>query len=372
MTVTATSTDPPAQPAMPPPASAAIIDPPSTVAAPIPPIESIPAVPPAVVVPEPTPAPVTPTPEVPPPAPTPPPDPPVVVPPEPEAAAPAVPDPDLEEDDVKGGASAKGDTLTIPRKSFNGRLSRERAKGRKAAEEKILAPLLAAGFSSIDEALDLANKHKQQQAKAKETPVTIPAPAPIPTTPPAADPAASIVAPLTPPPAAAPEQPGRTLSAEERRSQRLARQQAAQAKAEQTAAAERAAAEVAAAKAEVVASKARTAIGYKLAAERPVDIEFALARYDAHFATLDEAGRAAIQTTEGWNKWMVDFKKANPFLFASPPPAQVPANTGLPTVAPTIPGPGQVAALGGDGSKIDARAMTPAQLAALKASRGLR
>jgi hypothetical protein len=345
------------------------------VAAPIPPesqpqvVFEVPPVSPVVpaVVVAPAPTEVTPPPQVVPP-PTPSPESPPVT------AVPAAPDPDLDEDDVKEGAVAKGDVLTVPRKSFNGRMSRERRKGREAAEEKLLQPVLAAGFTSFADVLEHATKYKQQQAKAKEIPVTVPAVVPIPD--PAAI-AATTQPPGTPPPLIAPPpsgQPpgdGRTLSAEERKSQRMARQQAAQAEADRKAAVERSNAEVAAAKAETDRIKARTTIGYKLAAERPVDIEFALARYDTHVATLDDAGKAALATTDGWNKWMADFKKANPFLFASPAPTQVPATTGPVVIPPPAPGPAAVGAVAGDGAKIDARTMTPAAYAQLKQQRGL-
>ncbi len=304
-------------------------------------------------------------------------------------------------DDVAAGAKAEGSVIEVPQEAFKTIKAKAKAAGKKEAETQLLAPILAAGFTSVEELIEAA-KSGGKDPQMSTTPPAGGAPAgtppaggaPVggqpagaaPGTPPAG-------APATPPAGAAP--PGtpapdqRALTPEQRKSLRDARDKfnADLAARDQAIQAEQA--KFQAAQTELAKLKAATAVGYKIAAAGCVDVDWTLKLYEEHRATLDEAGVKALEAAakpaskgadgkevaaelSGFDKWLGDLKKAKPHLFAGAPTVAAPASTGPGAAPPATPGAAQVAGAVGDGGKVDYRKMTPDQRREYDRGAGLR
>lgn len=348
----------------------ATADPPPNVQPPAPPALAI--------VPPPAPAP--------PPVATQPPAPPVVTPP---APAPAAADPDLDTEDAATGVTVAGDSMVVPRSAFKKIKADAAARARTKAQVDILAPILAAGFSSIEDALAAAVRGKDSTAMTIPGSTTPPpaAPAPTPAPTPVAQPA-----PAPPPMSPAQE---RALTPEQRQARREQRERQAADQKRIDDAVAAATAKEQAAEAKIAQIEARSKVGYKLARRGCEDTEYALTLYDQHVATLDDAGKKAIATDEGFAAWVDKLKASKRYLFeappepvdpaaaaaagapvpgappAPPPPVAVPTpvNTGPKTPPPGAPGAGAAAAGAGQRKKFSE--MTPAEKAAYRKSAGL-
>jgi hypothetical protein len=353
MTVTNATADPPPNVQPPAPPALAIVPPPATA-------------PPATVAP---------------------PAPPVVT---QQAPAPAPTDPDVDTEDAAAGVAVTGDSMVVPRAAFKKIKADAAARARTKAQVDILAPILAAGFSSVEELVAAAVRGKDSTMTIPGTPTAAPAqaaPAPAPAQPLAAP------APTPAPPPMSPAQE-RALTPEQRQARREQRERQAADQKRIDDAVAAAAAKEQAAEAKIAQIEARSKVGYKLARRGCEDTEYALTLYDQYVATLDDAGKKAIATDEGFAAWVDKLKASKRYLFEAPPepapadpaaiagavpgapppaPAPVavptPVNTGPKTPPPAAPGAGAAAVGAGQRKKFSE--MTPAEKAAYRKSAGI-
>ena len=317
-----------------------------------------------------------------PPPPEPKPDPPA--PPPPPLPPPPAPEP-TDPEDAADGVTADGDQVRVPTSKFKTIKDKAKAKGRREAEAELLAPVLAAGFKTLDELIAAAKPRESTMTTIVPPGATadptagaaggqpiVPAPAPV------------VPAPVVPAPAPgpAPAGDGRALSPDAR--ERIRRETEARKAAETTAANAVKAAEDAkkAAETQIAESKALHKLGYKMAALGVEDTDYALHLYQTHRAGLDDEGKKKLDAASvpasadgktpaqpsGFDTWVADLKKAKPALFKT---QTAPVQTGPVGAAPAPAGPANVAATAGDGAKIDVRNMTPDQYKAYCKERGI-
>lgn len=305
---------------------------------------------------------------------------PIITPPITPPTPPPAPDPNpVDAEDAADGAALDGDQVRLPQGKFKTIKARARQRGEEAAKVAILAPVLAAGFGSLEELL--ATTQRKDPAMTTPIPpgqlgapinppgapvVQPPPPAPAPPPPPVI---------VQPPPPPAPPVDDRALSPEARRRIREAEARVTEAEARATTAAKATADAAAAATATLAEQRVLWGLGVEMSRLEVDDVEYAIHLYDEHRKTLDDEGKKKLTAPakdgqpSGLVAWLTELRKTKPALFKV---TATPANTGNPNTPPSPPGPAQVAGGSGNGAKVDARSMTPDQWKAYCKDLGIR